>query len=134
MIYHFQYKKENHPKLSQICSYGIFSKGLKEFETAVVNKPSVFEPLKFYCNLLTLCSLILSVSHLSNFKYSLLEARHARSITNAKGVAFSNIDRAFRSWATSKILDNLVWSCGSPRMYHSAMECMMRVRMVLEWP
>ena len=33
-----QYKKENYPKLSQICSYGIFSKGLKkEFETAVVN-------------------------------------------------------------------------------------------------
>ena len=29
---------------------GFFSKGLKnEFETAVVNEPSVFEPLKFYC-------------------------------------------------------------------------------------
>ena len=27
-----------------------FSKGLKnEFETAVVNEPSMFEPLKFYC-------------------------------------------------------------------------------------
>ena len=27
-----------------------FSKGLKnEFETAMVNEPSVFEPLKFYC-------------------------------------------------------------------------------------
>ena len=25
----FNKKKENHPKLSQICSYGIFSKGLK---------------------------------------------------------------------------------------------------------
>ena len=49
--YHFQYKKENHPKLSQICSYGIFSKGLKnEFETAVVDEPSVFEPLKFNWN------------------------------------------------------------------------------------
>ena len=23
---------------------------LKEFEAAVVNKPSVFEPLKFYCS------------------------------------------------------------------------------------
>ena len=44
-------KKENLPKLSQLCSYGIFfSKGLKnEFETAMVNEPSVFEPLKFYC-------------------------------------------------------------------------------------
>ena len=46
----FQYKKENFPQLSQICNYGICSKGLKnEFETAVVNEPSVFEPLKFYC-------------------------------------------------------------------------------------
>ena len=46
----FQYKKENIPKLSQICNNGICSKGLEnEFETAVVNEPSVFEPLKFYC-------------------------------------------------------------------------------------
>ena len=46
----FQYEKEKHPKLSQICSYGIFSKGLKnEFERAMVNEPSVFEPLTFYC-------------------------------------------------------------------------------------
>ena len=53
-----QYEKENHPKLSQICSYGIFFKGPKnafsrdlenEFETAVLNEPSVFEPLKFNC-------------------------------------------------------------------------------------
>ena len=29
---------------------GFFSNGLKnEFETAVVNEPPVFEPLKFYC-------------------------------------------------------------------------------------
>ena len=35
----FNRKKENLPKLSQICSYGIFSKGLiKEFETALVNE------------------------------------------------------------------------------------------------
>ena len=38
------YKKENHPK---------FSKGPKNnFETAVVNEPSVFEPLKVYCTLI----------------------------------------------------------------------------------
>ena len=44
-----QYKKENNSKLSQICNYGICSKGLKnEFEPAVVNEPTVFEPLKFY--------------------------------------------------------------------------------------
>ena len=48
----FQLKNENHPKLSQICSQVIYSEGLKkEFETAVVNEPSVFEPLKFYCTL-----------------------------------------------------------------------------------
>ena len=47
----FQYEKEKHPKLSQICSYGDFSKGLKnEFERTVVNEPSVFETLKFYCS------------------------------------------------------------------------------------
>ena len=45
-----QYENENYPKLSQICIYVICSKGPKnEFETAVVNEPSVFEPLKFYC-------------------------------------------------------------------------------------
>ena len=37
----------NYPKSA---ATGFFSKGLKnEFETAVVNEPSVFEPLKFYC-------------------------------------------------------------------------------------
>ena len=47
----FNVKQENYLKLSQICSYGSFSAGLKnEFETTVVNKPSVFEPLKFYCS------------------------------------------------------------------------------------
>ena len=47
----FSISKENHLKLSQICSCGIFSKGLKnEFETTVVNEPSLFEPLKLYCN------------------------------------------------------------------------------------
>ena len=43
-------------KLSQlkyyISSYGISFLGLKnEFEIAVVNKPSVFKPLKFYCRI-----------------------------------------------------------------------------------
>ena len=45
-----RYEKENHPKLFQISSYGLCSNGPEnEFETAVVNEPSVFEPLKFYC-------------------------------------------------------------------------------------
>ena len=43
----FNTRKENQPKFSQIYSYVVFSKGLKnEFHTAVVNEPSVFEPLK----------------------------------------------------------------------------------------
>ena len=42
-----QYKKENHPNLSQICYYGICSKGPKnEFETAVVNKSRKKNPQK----------------------------------------------------------------------------------------
>ena len=37
----------NYPKSA---ATGFCSKGLKkEFETAMVNEPSVFEPLKFYC-------------------------------------------------------------------------------------
>ena len=46
----FSIKKENLTKLYQIWSYGIFPKGLKnEFEMAVVDEPSRFEPFKFYC-------------------------------------------------------------------------------------
>ena len=46
----FNIKKKIHQHLSQICSHGIYSKGLKnEFETVMVNEPSVFEPLKVYC-------------------------------------------------------------------------------------
>ena len=48
--HYFQYKKKitlNHP---QSAAMGFCSKGLKkEFETAVENEQSVFEPLKFYC-------------------------------------------------------------------------------------
>ena len=48
----FNIKKEYHPKLSPICSDRMFSKGLKnEFESAMVNEPSVFESLKFYCSI-----------------------------------------------------------------------------------
>ena len=37
---------------SKSAAMFFFSKGLKnEFETAVVNEPSVFEPLKLYCTL-----------------------------------------------------------------------------------
>ena len=40
------------PNIIMSAAMGLFPKGLKnEFETAVVNEPSVFEPLKFYCSL-----------------------------------------------------------------------------------
>ena len=47
----FSKQKRNHPRLSQINSYGtFFSKGLTNvFERAVVNEPSAFEPLKVDC-------------------------------------------------------------------------------------
>ena len=47
---HFQYKREkslNYPKFAaMVFFFKVFN---NEFETAVVNEPSVFEPLKFYC-------------------------------------------------------------------------------------
>ena len=65
----FQFERKNLPKLPQICNYGICSKGLKnEFETAVVNEPSVFEPLKFYCIFFQLYSLIFKLSKYPNHK------------------------------------------------------------------
>ena len=43
-------KKKNNLNYPKSAAMKLFSKGLKnEFETAVVNEPSVFEPLKFYC-------------------------------------------------------------------------------------
>ena len=42
-------KKKYTLNYSKSAAMEFFSKGLKnEFQTAVVNKPSVFEPLKFY--------------------------------------------------------------------------------------
>ena len=44
---------QNYPKFAAM---GFCSEGLKnEFETAVVNEPSVFERLKFYCINFFLC-------------------------------------------------------------------------------
>ena len=46
----FNMNKKNILNYPKSAAMGFFSKGLKnEFETAVVNEPSVFEPLKFYC-------------------------------------------------------------------------------------
>ena len=54
----FNIKKEYHPKLSKIYSFGIFS--MNEFETTMVNEPSVFEPLKVYCIIKTFLSLVVT--------------------------------------------------------------------------
>ena len=41
---------KNHPRFILNLQLWDFSKGLKnEFETPMVNEPSMFEPLKFYC-------------------------------------------------------------------------------------
>ena len=44
----------NYPKYNIVCSYGIFVRdsrtSSKEFKTAVVFEPSVFEAQKVYCN------------------------------------------------------------------------------------
>ena len=46
----FKIKTGKPPSIIQTLQLFDFSKGLKnEFETAVVNEPSVFEPLKVYC-------------------------------------------------------------------------------------
>ena len=43
---------------SKSAAMGVFSWGLKnEFETAMVNEPTVFEPWKFYCVLFTVARL-----------------------------------------------------------------------------
>ena len=43
-------KKKNTLNYPKSVAMDFFSKGLKkEFEAAVVNEPSVFEPVKFYC-------------------------------------------------------------------------------------
>ena len=46
----FNMNKKNTLNYPKSAALGFFSKRLKnEFETAVVNETSVFEPLKFYC-------------------------------------------------------------------------------------
>ena len=46
----FNMNKKNTINYFKSAAMIFFHKGLKnEFETAVVNEPSVFEPLKFYC-------------------------------------------------------------------------------------
>ena len=52
----FNMNKKNTMNYPKSAAIAFFSKGLKkEFETAVVNEPSVFEPLKFYCSYTMVC-------------------------------------------------------------------------------
>ena len=82
---------------------------------------------------LTWCSLIFSDSHLSSLRYSLREARHARSMTNANGDVVKSMDNAFRSWETSRIrLRRNCWCSGSLFMYQWDIACSMWVRIVVD--
>ena len=50
VAFHFQHKEEKSALIVLNLPLWDFSKGLKnEFETAVVDEPSVFERLKFFC-------------------------------------------------------------------------------------
>ena len=54
----FNIKKKITLNYLKSAAMGFFSKGLKnEFETAMVNEPSVFDPLKVYCMFLSLSPL-----------------------------------------------------------------------------
>ena len=46
---HVQYKKISPSIIPNLQPLDFFIGNQKEFETAMVKEPSVFEPLKFYC-------------------------------------------------------------------------------------
>ena len=74
----FIINEENQPKLSPICSYGTFSKGLEnEFERAVVNELSVFEPLKVDCILSTGYTPFQILCNSTQIQSNLSPARHS---------------------------------------------------------
>ena len=57
----FNIKKKITLNYLKSAAMGFFSKGLiNDFETAMVNEPSVFEPLKFYCILFNMNKLAFS--------------------------------------------------------------------------
>ena len=64
----------NYPKYNNVCSNGNFPSGRKnEFKTAVVNEPSVFKPLKFYCIII---SGALRQFHLSIKSWDVLQMKY----------------------------------------------------------
>ena len=49
-IFNMKNKQTKKLNILKSAAIGFFFKGLKnDFETAVINEPSVFEPMKFYC-------------------------------------------------------------------------------------
>ena len=50
----FNMNKKNTLNIPNLQLWDFFQGTPEEFETAVVNEQSVFEPLKFYCNYLSL--------------------------------------------------------------------------------
>ena len=78
----FNRKKKNTLNYPKSAAMRFFSKGLKnEFERAVVNEHSVFEPLKFYCTWFALYSL--------NSQYDTTLTKHYFSDVNSV-VCFGN--------------------------------------------
>ena len=64
-VFNNKKKKKITPNYPKSAAKGFFSQGLKnEFETAVVNEPSAFEPLKFYC--ITKKAYIINMVEMSN--------------------------------------------------------------------
>ena len=74
---------------------GFCSKGLKnEFETAVVNEPLVFEPLKFYC--IYYLGVVYEKPYSTLLERSVVyiqitKSSHATSVTSKKNVALYNL-------------------------------------------
>ena len=91
----FNMSNKKHPKLSQICSYGIFLKGLKnEFETAMVNEPSVLEPLKIYCTCITCRSGTVVRKLVCTVDFRYLRYRYLMELSYIR-VWFGRISRCF---------------------------------------
>ena len=84
-------------KKSQICSYGIISKALKnEFETARVNEPSEFEPLKFYCILFHQC--------LQDFKFLSVQMSYDRDCEHLKCIRMSQHEYFFFNFLIALVM------------------------------
>ena len=82
----------NHSKLSQICNQGIFSLRLKnEFETAVVNEPPVFDPLKFYCSCNSVSFIFQDYSFQCYFRQRWFDNRLRFDIRNITEVTLNNL-------------------------------------------